>query len=286
MAAERRVLERCAVGDRILLGFAKHNYEPAVEHIKKMAGGSARNLELLFARRVDGSSSRTVYDYATGKSTAVERLRGDGSFILLRYMPHRGYTSAAPPSPAEVLGPAFDLGESLQGEGLRIFYNMGNRPAGEWFEVAEARLNADTKLMYGMYYFDCVNLLRVMEEGSRPFEAGGARFIRNAVSEGAYYNSGGNRATSCDDNWELAQRGLTARIVNSLNDMREHQDGVRLSRRLGREGMAVQGPGDFLDDTLISGVLLVLKAQGEHLHITPAIVPYGPYINGLLATVR
>jgi hypothetical protein len=138
-----------------------------------------------------------------------------------------------------------------------------------------------------MYYFDCVNLLRVMEEGSRPFEAGGARFIRNAVSEGAYYiNSGGNRATSCDDNWELAQRGLAARIVNSLNDMREHQDGVRLSRRLGREGMVVQGPGNFLDDTLISGVLLVLKAHGEHLHITPAIVPYGPYINGLLATVR
>ncbi len=275
------------MGDRILLGFARDKCEPAVEHIKKMAGGGARNLELLFARRVDGASSGTVYDYAAEKSMQVERLRGDGNFILLKYMPPGGCTSAAPPSPAEVLGPAFDLGESLPGEGVRIFYYSDSIGAGQWFEVAEARLNADTKYMYGTYYLDCINLLRVMEEGSRPLEVGGARFIRTAVREGAYYlSSGGNRTASCDDNWMLTQRSLVARIVNVLNRMRENGSRVCLSRRLGTDGMAVQGLGELTDETLIAGVLLVLKAQEGHLHITPAIMPYGPYINGLLAKIR
>lgn len=293
MAAERKVLERCAGGDRILLGFAKHNYEPAVEHIKKMVGGGTRNLELLFARRVDGTVSGTVYDYATEEATPVKGLRGDGNFILLKYMSPRGCTSAAPPSPAELLGPAFDLGESLPGEGLRIFYNMNNRPAGEWFEVAEARLNADTKYMYGTYYLDCVKLRDTMEAWSRPFGSGGVNVVRNAVMEEAYYIHERNRAASADDNWGLAQRKLVARIISYLNWMRgtpqacaDHR-GVRLSRTLETEGLGVRTAGDSHDcASLAPWILYGLKIWEEHLHMAPAIVPYGPYINGLLATVR
>ena len=275
-----------------MLGFARRNYEPSVEHIRnehirKMAKGDPRSLRVLFAKRVDDAAG-TVYDYVTEKLEGVQSLHGNGNFILLRYDElSGGCTSRIPPSPKELLGPAFDLGESLPGEGLRIFYNMHDRPEMGWFEVTESRLKADTKLIYGTYYLDCARLLRTIEEGSRPFEEGGARFIRNAVSEGAYYlYSGWSRTANSDDNWRLTQKSLVARIANSLNRMRRDGSGVRLSRKLGTDGMRGSGPGEFVDDTLIAGILLVLKAQEKDLHITPAIVPYGPYINGLLARNR
>jgi hypothetical protein len=221
-----------------------------------------------------------------------------GSYILLR-------CTRDLVSPAELLQPAFDLGEKLPGEGLRVFYHTGWRhifyhthgTGGEWFEVAEPRLKAGRDILTGptgtfypdCIYPDCTKLLAAMERLSHPVESAGDESVREVVMKEAYYAYERSGQLNQDLNWRNAQMRQVVLIAHWLNGMKKNQDNeMRLS--------GIVDTGDVATSTLVMGTehldvrtarLVLSQLKGDDsIHLKPTIIPYGPYINGLLASNR
>lgn len=288
MAAERMRLERCVTGDRILLGFERRNEAPAVEHIQKIVKGCAPSWKVLFAKRVDGAAG-AAYDYVTRKVETKPQLRGEGNCILLRCTADRTNF-------AYMLQSAFDFGEKLPGEGLRIFYYSDSIKTGQWFEVAGARMRlkaeAGIGVLEGTFYPDWMKMLHAIEWLSQPAESVRNMYvkamkerIRSEVMKEAYYAHKMNARASPETNWYDGQRRQVARIIDCLNGMRERPD-VRLSGSLRTDGLGWTMPDEGQDTVLTAACVLEALRGNSSIHLTPAIVPYGPYINGLLVHNR
>jgi hypothetical protein len=128
-----------------------------------------------------------------------------------------------------------------------------------------------------------------MERLSHPVESAGDESVREVVMKEAYYAYERSGQLNQDLNWRNAQMRQVVLIAHWLNGMRKNQDNeMRLS--------GIVDTGDVATSTLVMGTehldvrtarLVLSQLKGDDsIHLKPTIIPYGPYINGLLASNR
>jgi hypothetical protein len=294
---ERIPLERCKKGDEIVIGFIRtaKNSTPILEHIRKLAEGKVPNLNVKLA--IEVSEDKTLYDYATGKTSQCPDAQLGGSLILLE-------CTADKASPSELLRPVYDLCECLLNP-LTWYYQEGTAPKGE-YEISEARLRVDgpgasryfdNPDLAGTYYADNIKMLLAIKKLTRLPMEGGWKEIRRMVEEDAYYLSTwmGRGSYDRDSNWDTAQLRMATRIMRHMWDDSAAMPGgdalfvisggpvtdcsVALKLDKGHPNLDVVGRLNKWDLNLVYKRLLRELKGDDSIHLVPAGLPVWLYID-------